>query len=136
AARYDIEFRLRQKEREFQQAALIANGLRIEALADDGVVVAGQPVKVAVIVANHGNADVTAHQIKFGGFDGEGACTLTAVTAAAGGPGGGRGGATPAGGTPISTLKKEQVGRCEPVLKIPVNARVTEPYWHRPTDGG
>ena len=54
AARYEIDFRLRQKEREFQQAALIANGIRVEALADDGVVVPGQPVQRAVIVANHG----------------------------------------------------------------------------------
>ena len=52
-ARFEIEFRLRQKEREFQQAILLAdNGMRVEALADDGVVVPGQPVRVSVIVAN------------------------------------------------------------------------------------
>ena len=45
AARFEIDFRLRQKEREFQQAILLANGVRVEALADDGVVVPGQPVK-------------------------------------------------------------------------------------------
>src|SRR6185369_8301221 len=27
-------------------------------------------------------------------------------------------------------------GRCEPTLKIPANARVTEPYWHRQGDLG
>ncbi len=43
-----IDFRLRQKEREFQQAILLANGVRVEALADDGVVVPGQPVQVSV----------------------------------------------------------------------------------------
>ena len=43
---FEIEFRLRQKEREFQQAILLANGVRIDALADDGVVVPGQPVRV------------------------------------------------------------------------------------------
>ena len=32
AARYDIDFRLAQKEREFQQAVLIANGVRIDVL--------------------------------------------------------------------------------------------------------
>ena len=36
--KFEIEFRLRQKEREFQQAILLANGVRLEALTDDGVV--------------------------------------------------------------------------------------------------
>src|SRR5262249_11963023 len=36
-AKFDIDFRLRQKEGEFQQAALLADGVKIEALADDGV---------------------------------------------------------------------------------------------------
>ena len=57
-AQNEIDFRLRQKEREFQQALVAANGVRIEALADDGVVVPGQPVRVTVIVANHGAAEV------------------------------------------------------------------------------
>jgi len=41
AARYELDFRLRQKEREFQQALIVAAGVKIEALADDGVVVPG-----------------------------------------------------------------------------------------------
>ena len=114
-ARFEIDFRLRQKEREFQQAALVANGVRIEALADDGVVVPGQPVKVSVIVANHGQADVTVKQVKFDGFDGDAACALTAVTGGGRGGGGGgggegRGGAAGAAAPSISTLKKDQVG--------------------------
>src|SRR5207302_10100018 len=32
--KFEIEYRLRQKEREFQQAIIIANGLRIDPLAD------------------------------------------------------------------------------------------------------
>src|SRR5205823_4599096 len=36
AVRFEIDFRLRQKEREFQQATLVAAGVRVEALADDG----------------------------------------------------------------------------------------------------
>src|SRR3984893_8619336 len=40
-ARFEIDFRLRQKEQEFQRAAIIANGVRVEVLANDGVVVAG-----------------------------------------------------------------------------------------------
>src|SRR5438093_7266625 len=44
-ARFEIDFRLRQKEREFQQATLVAAGVRVAALADDGVVVPGQPAR-------------------------------------------------------------------------------------------
>ena len=39
SARFEIDVRLRQKEREIQQAILAASGIRVEALADDGVVV-------------------------------------------------------------------------------------------------
>jgi len=46
AGRFEIDFRLRQKEREFQQAIIVANGLRIDALSDDGLVVPGQDVKL------------------------------------------------------------------------------------------
>jgi LmbE family N-acetylglucosaminyl deacetylase len=57
-AKYEIDFRLRQKEGEFQKAALLAHGIKVEALADDGIVVPGQQVKVNVIVANRGAGEV------------------------------------------------------------------------------
>src|ERR1700730_13561282 len=91
-ARFEIDFRLRQKEQEFQQAPIIANGVRVEVLADDGVVVPGQPVKVNVIVANRGAADVTVKQVTFGGFEGDAPCAMTAFTGGGFGFGGGRGG--------------------------------------------
>lgn len=111
AAKYDIDFRLRQKEREFQQAALLANAITLDALADDGVVVPGQPVKVTVIAASQGTADVTVRGVKFEGFQADAPCAL-----------------------PL--LKKGQAARCEATLKIPPNARVSEPYWHRAGDAG
>jgi len=132
AARDEIEFRLRQKEREFQQAALAAGGVEVQALADDGVVVPGQPLRVDVIVANHGSVDVNVGQVKFEGLEGDATCALVQATAA-----GGRGGrgAAPAGPA-VSVLKPGQVGRCSPMLKVPDNARVTEPYWHRVNGAG
>ncbi len=152
AAKYEIEFRLRQKEREFQQAIMAASGLRVEALADDGVVVPGQKVKVSLIVANHGASEVAVRQVKFDGFTGDAACTLTQVTAGQGfggrggqrgqggggraGRGGGRADAPVADAPVISSLKKDVVGRCEPTLTIPADARVTEPYWHRQGEAG
>jgi hypothetical protein len=90
-------------------------------------------VKVGVIVASHGAGDITVKQVKFNGFDGDAACALTPVVAAGGR--GGRGAAPPAGPV-MSTFRKDQVGRCEPSLKVPVNARISEPYWHREGDAG
>ncbi len=139
--RYDIDLRLRQKEAEFQQAILLANGVRVEVLADDGIVVPGQAVKVSLLVANNGATDVNVKQVRFSGFDGDAACTLTAATGGGGrggGGGGGRGGrgaAAPPAPT-ISTFKKEMVARCDVNLKVPANARVTEPYWHRDGEAG
>src|SRR6185436_14760366 len=78
AAKYEIDFRLRQKEGEFQQAVGLAHGIKIEALADDGVVVPGQAVKVNVIVANRGAGEVTIKSVKINGFDGDATCAMTA----------------------------------------------------------
>jgi hypothetical protein len=141
-AAYDIDLRLQQKEQEFQHALLVAAGVRVEALADDGVVVPGQNVKVSVIVANNGPSPLAVKQVKFEGFGGAGACALTQVTAAfgRGGPGGpagagrGRGAAQPA--AVISTLQKGVAARCEPTLQIPADERTTEPYWHRAGEAG
>jgi hypothetical protein len=114
-----------------------ANGVRIEALADDGVVVPGQRVGLTVIVANRGAAEVNVRQVKFDGFAGDAPCTLTAA-AAGGGPGGGggQGGAAAPAGPPISTLRSGQVARCASALNVPADARVTEPYWHRAGEAG
>ena len=140
--RHDIDMRLGQKESEFQQAILLANAVRVEALADDGVVVAGQPVRVSVLVANNGASDVTVKRVALAGFDGDAACALTAATGGGGrgggrgGPGGGRGGAAAPPLPVISTLKREMVGRCEIAVKVPTDARVSEPYWHRAGEAG
>ena len=45
-ARYEIEARLATKQKQFEEAILAAANLRLEALADDGVIVGGQPIKV------------------------------------------------------------------------------------------
>ncbi len=129
-ARFDMDFRLRQKEREFQAAALIANGIQVDVLADDGVVVPGQPVKVSVIVANHGEP-VTVKQVTFEGFGSAGTCSLQPVrTGSLFGAMAGRDAAPPQG-PGVSALGHDAVARCEPSLKVPANAPASEPYWHR-----
>ncbi|HZR24518.1 MAG TPA: PIG-L family deacetylase [Vicinamibacterales bacterium] len=141
AAKFDIDFRLRQKEGEFQRAALVANGVTFEALADDGIVVPGQTTKVLTIVADRGAADVTVKSVTYEGFapstgsgQAAGTCTLTAMTR----PDMSMFGMRDTGpqGPPVSTVKKDQVARCEPTLTIPPNARVSEPYWHRAGEAG
>ena len=136
AGKFEIEFRLRQKEREFQQAILIANGVRVEALADDGVVVPGQPVRVSLVVANRGPIDMTLKQVRFEGFDGDAKCTFTAGSGGGRGGGRGRGNAPPPESPPISILKRNQVAQCAPVMAVPADALPTEPYWHRDGEAG
>jgi LmbE family N-acetylglucosaminyl deacetylase len=137
-ARFEIDYRLDQKEREFQQAILLASNVRLETLADDGVVVPGQQVRVSTIVANRGAADVTVKQVVFEGFDAPGACTMTEVASANifGGFGGPGGRGAQAAARPLSTLARSQVAQCAPSMTVPANARTTEPYWHRAGDAG
>lgn len=132
--KYEIEFRLRQKEREFQQAILLANAVDVEALADDGVIVPGQPLRVSVIIANRGAAEVSLGAVKFEGFDADVPCTMTAVTRTPGG-GRGRGGAAPASPA-LASLAPNEVGQCTPTLRVPASARPSEPYWHRAGEAG
>jgi LmbE family N-acetylglucosaminyl deacetylase len=140
AARSEIDFRLRQKEGEFQQAAIIAKRVKIEVLADDGVVVPGQPVKVNVIVAHRGTGDVAIKKVQFYGFDGDAACSMVAFTGGGfmfpGGGRSGRGGANAPPAQPMPSVKKGDVAHCEPTLTVPADAPVNEPYWHREGEAG
>ena len=72
--KYEIDFRLKQKEDQFQQAIILAHGLRIDAIADDGIVMGNQPIRVTANVANRGPEDVTVKSVKLSGFDGDAAC--------------------------------------------------------------
>ncbi len=67
AARYEIDFRLARKESQFQEALLLAHGIRLEALADDGTVVVGQRLKISAIAGNNGAPDVTLKSVSFAG---------------------------------------------------------------------
>jgi LmbE family N-acetylglucosaminyl deacetylase len=58
SAKYEIDFRLAQKEPQFAQALLLAADVRIDAVARDGLVVAGQPLQVDLMAANRGKSNV------------------------------------------------------------------------------
>jgi LmbE family N-acetylglucosaminyl deacetylase len=101
-ATYDIDLRLAQKERQFQDALVVAAGVRLDALADDGVVTPGQNVNVSVYAAS-GAAD--APQLRgatLRGFDGQ-------LAACAG------------------SLAKAVT--CKVAAKIPADTHLSTPYW-------
>ena len=58
AARYEIDFRLKPKEEQFAQALTLAADLRLEALADDGLVIAGQPLATRLVASRRGTTPV------------------------------------------------------------------------------
>ena len=75
-ARYEVDFRLRLKERDYQDAVLAAHDVTFDALADDGLVVAGQPVQLLLTATNHGASDVAVTGVEIAGFEEPGNCAL------------------------------------------------------------
>jgi LmbE family N-acetylglucosaminyl deacetylase len=56
--RFEIDFRLAQKEPQFAQALMLAADVRLDAVARDGLVVAGQPLQIDLLAANRGKSPV------------------------------------------------------------------------------
>ena len=108
AARYEVDFRLEQKERQAEEALRVASGLRVDALGDDGLVVAGQATKVT-LRAYAGSDGVTVKAAAFEGFDGSSACASEPIE----------------GGRPYL---------CEATLNVPAAAKLTTAYWKRRPD--
>ncbi len=104
-ARYEIDFRLGIKERDYQDALFAAHGLSFDAVADDGLVVAGQPVKLSILAANRGATDVRVTGVSIAGFDAPTACAA-------------------------NTVKKDSVYTCASDARVPKSARLTTPYFH------
>jgi LmbE family N-acetylglucosaminyl deacetylase len=104
SARYEIHARLSLEEQDYQNAALAAYGVSFEALADDGLVIGGQPVKISLLAANRGASEITVADVAVTGFDGRAACT----------PG---------------PVKKDTTYTCAADVRIPITAKLTSPYW-------
>ena len=103
-ARYEIDFRLKTKERDYEDAVLAAHGLTFDAVADDGLVIGGQPVKLSLIAVNRGPSDVDISSVAIAGFDAPGACKT--------GP-----------------IKKDAIYTCSEDAHVPKNAKLTTPYF-------
>ena len=110
SALFEIDFRLEQKERQFEEAVLLAHQLRLEVLADDGVVTAAQHVTVTAQVANYGDTAVGVRQIRFDGFaSATRSCGADMVVAGA-------------------------VYRCESAMRLPETLPTTDIHWERLPD--
>ncbi len=104
-AKYEIDFRLKNEGRDFENAVLAAHGVSFDAVADDGLVVAGQSLKVSLVAVNRGASDVTVTQVALAGFEGPGNCAAASV-------------------------KKDAAFTCTVDAKIPQNAKATTPYFN------
>jgi LmbE family N-acetylglucosaminyl deacetylase len=104
-ARYEIDFRLRTKERDYEDAVLAAHGLNFDAVADDGLVVRGQPVKLTLLAVNRGASPVAVAGVSIEGFDAPAPCKPAAVTS-------------------------DAVYTCSSDAHIPKDAKLTTPYFH------
>ena len=72
AAREEADFRLEQKERQAEEALRLASGLRVDLLADDGLVVGGQKTKVTLRAFAGVPEGVAVKAVEFTGFEGTG----------------------------------------------------------------
>ena len=104
---FEIDFRLEQKEAQYERAVVLAHGLRFDVFADDGVVTPGQPLTVLAQAANHGGAAFTVEGVRFHGFE---AADSTCGTGA---------------------LAPGAVYRCETPLAVPAAAPPTDVHWER-----
>ena len=104
SARYEIDFRLKIKERDYEDAVLAAHDMTFDALADDGMVIAGQPIRMGLVATNHGKTDVTVTRVDIAGFDNPAACK------------------------PAET-KQNATYTCASEAHIPKNAKPTTPYF-------
>ena len=102
-ARYNLDTRLKTKEDQFTEAALVAHGLRIEVLADDGIVVPGQDVRVSISIGDRGRP-VAVSSVALDGFAVPAKC-------------------------PSGPLDPGAVYRCDATTQIPASAKITKPYW-------
>lgn len=84
-ARWETDFRLAAKERQLERAVVLAYRLRLEALANDGLVAAGQQVAVTATVTNHGSADVVVRGLEIRGFEASSAEACAGETVPGGG---------------------------------------------------
>lgn len=109
AGAYEVDFRLAQKEAQFEDALLLAANARLEALAADGLVIQGQHVPVTAYASNHLAAPMVVRAVRFAGAGANSPACSGSVA-------------------PGRALE------CKGTVDIPGDAPFTSPYWHLRTD--
>jgi LmbE family N-acetylglucosaminyl deacetylase len=104
-ARYEIDFRLAQKEPQFAHALMLAADVRLDAIARDGLVVAGQPLQVDLPAANRGRAAVSI-SASVNGFMGDAGCA--------------------------KEYGPNTSNNCSPQLRVPLDAKPTAAHFRMP----
>jgi hypothetical protein len=104
----EIDVRLAQKERQFEDALLVASGTRLDALADDGVVTPGQAVNVTLAGASAAGVELVTATLA--GFDGNVRPSCT------------------------GTLARGATLACKATASIPSSTHLSTPYWTPRTD--
>ena len=103
---WEIDYRLAAKEDQFERAVVLAHGIRLEALADDGVVTPGQDVSVTFVVANRGEVDFVVGGVDVQGF------TASSLSCEA-----------------ESTVSTADVYSCVAELEVPTDTKPTSIHW-------
>ena len=104
-ARWEIDHRLTAKEKQFERAVVLAHGIRLEALADDGVVTPGQSLGVTALVANRGEVAFAVNGVRFRGLSTSAAACSESLVASA------------------------DVYSCVSELRVPADAASTSIHW-------
>lgn len=102
-ARYEIDSRLALKERQFQDALAVAAAVRVDALADDGVVMPGQPVRVSLFAVSQLGDTAQLKGVRLGGFD--------------------------AAAAPTCAGSLSRALTCTVAASVPAAAHLSAPYW-------
>ena len=105
SATFEVGFRLNQKERQFEDALLAAEGIKLDALSDDGIVVTGQSVDVSIYASTNAADTPVVQSVSVSGFDGAGTTTCQGA------------------------LSPGKAVTCKASLKIPVDTHYSTPYW-------
>src|SRR5690606_5166066 len=99
---YELDFRLARTESLFEDA--LAQGVRLEALSDTGIVTPGQPVKLRIIAATRGAVPVELQRVVISGLQTTGVCEA-------------------------GVLEGASVRNCEIEATVPEDAALTEPHF-------
>jgi hypothetical protein len=103
-AKYEIDFRLKNKELDYEDAVIAAHGIVFNAIANDGLIVAGQPIQLSFSAVNHGPTDITVSDVTILGFDSASSCQS-------------------------ATVRKDAAFSCSSTATVPKTAKLTDPYF-------